>query len=1291
MCHVNKFLSSCGGERVYFITPAGNGTFVSCGAVAQCEHRRFRDFKVVGRSSLSSEDTPSPWPAGWYCGYPDKTDTERPDALQVCPVWRYPEAGAALRETAAAMVVPDAVTGGAATLFVMGSQEDKRDTWPVEGPDARIDDLVARGLVSFRGICGTDVSCVDSLAKLTTDGTSSPVPEILYQETLADVVEPSARSRGFHNQYHLGFTSGIYGYFLFEECVDTSGGSLACGQTQGMISRFCVGNESPVQFNGYVKTKVLCDGRTAIVSAGTYVIEGAMTLAVLAATRGPDEAPEDFALCIFPIISSSDSVDASFDLIADLHFSSDWNCGKKAKTLTNKPYAMGQQGIGPGRVLWKAGIGNKKQFSGLITDVVHGRAAVYIGSAGGGALRIEVPVYGSGLGTIIPVVPDTDTMADGSAVVALQYGEVEEALFVLTSTTILKYPIGDLCESRQNCTSCVSDGIYCGWCTLTSKCTVRARCPGARIAVVDRSSSLATKHWVSPNASSMCPRLNVIQPTTLAVGENIAFTMDTAGLPQPTSTAYSYYCQVGGNLSDYPTILANINSTGGLSCASNFSVSEIDTHEKLIEVVVLYGSTIGDAIVVATGEILTMAVYSCSFLSPQGCSVCVASMYNCHWCPVTASCESDDSCSVVVSDISLCPDTTGTDPNIFPLRKGNEVSETIVITAVNLPVAIPDELAYKCRFSDAVTRSVLGIVHATNVTSTEVVCNVPDNFDSGIAASSTIVASDTGTVVRSVEVLINDVSVGFGGGDTRQNVTVFDCEARARKSGTGASIGQDCSFCISQESTDYGCGWCSNPMNGDDACTLTHRCTSGKWNDDSISVCPSPDITVIEPLTAPFTGGTLVTIKGENLGRSSSDILSVHITGIEATVVEFDVKNRVIFALTPLNIPTSTAPGPVEIKYSTGGGEDGNQPRSIMSRSHFQFVSPVIFSTSPKVGLESGGTIVSIVGKYLTSGAKSQVAVDGHLCIVTYFDQEHLKLDGEEELSDDLTSDECPEQSSLPGMSLVTSAAGCHCSQNVQCDSSLCLTRCCKASVDSSCNRCLKNGECASERTETALRCIVQTREYSFSSGITRTPVGAICLQIDGMIGGSNCVKLENETLPYFTIVDDPILKTVEPLKVRVSGGIKITAHGIRTNIARNPSLTSYLVEQDDFGGEVLRELPDSVTGRTSGFQTCSYLETKAGCERTGVFGSLPGVWKAKTGQCCRLILSDEHAMPGSCVYNSIGTTITCKSSPVNSTMYRKPPHNIRLSYRFNVSSSGNPLNQSSRHCVFFVVKSMQV
>uniref|UniRef100_A0A8C0EMS0 Plexin D1 n=1 Tax=Bubo bubo TaxID=30461 RepID=A0A8C0EMS0_BUBBB len=174
-------------------------------------------------------------------------------------------------------------------------------------------------------------------------------------------------------------------------------------------------------------------------------------------------------------------------------------------------------------------------------------------------------------------------------------------------------------------------------------------------------------------------------------------------------------------------------------------------------------------------------------------------------------------------------------------------------------------------------------------------------------------------------------------------VEVYNCA-------TGSA---DCSQCLGREDLGHRCVWSESSS----SCRL-----QGEPPQTS-DVCPAPEIKKVRP---ECNGGTLLTIRGRNMGRRFSDVLgAVRIGSVQCTPL-------------PDRYVVSEA-----IVCQTGEAQEAfsdvvtvNVSREGKSRERYSYVLPVVQSIAPLNGPKAGGTRVTIRGSKLDVGSELRVLVN---------------------------------------------------------------------------------------------------------------------------------------------------------------------------------------------------------------------------------------------------------------------------------------------------------------------------
>lgn len=144
--------------------------------------------------------------------------------------------------------------------------------------------------------------------------------------------------------------------------------------------------------------------------------------------------------------------------------------------------------------------------------------------------------------------------------------------------------------------------------------------------------------------------------------------------------------------------------------------------------------------------------------------------------------------------------------------------------------------------------------------------------------------------------------------------------------------------------------------------------------------CPNPEVTSFSPELGPWEGGTNITIRGVNLGKSFQDIYTgVSIAGINCQPYEhLYVKTKQIVC--KVDGPGTNEPrhGQVIVRVEDYRGE---------SKTQYRFVDPSIKSISPRYGPQSGGTMLQITGEFMNAGSNIQAFLDDLPCRIVSTEQ----------------------------------------------------------------------------------------------------------------------------------------------------------------------------------------------------------------------------------------------------------------------------------------------------------------
>eukprot|EP00038_Savillea_parva_P022608 m.38083 g.38083 ORF g.38083 m.38083 type:complete len:2096 (+) comp5614_c0_seq1:192-6479(+) len=987
-CVPEPFYSTCGGNTYYFATSVGNGSaFVVCSALGQCEQRDAGTLSllstgptVAGLSAGFPTPSSGPGPRGWYCGTPSfaATFNNPNDAATVsdeyCPVWRYgpPVPDAWLRDSAAGVIATDDGLGGdPEVLFMLTSREQRRDNGLLARPQFagpnRVDEPTKRSLATF-GFTG----CPNP-----TSGRCTPVSSpqsYLAQSSVQTVSTPLNVSTMYGarhlNTYVAGWTLGDYVYFTFQECVDTSNG--VCGSTVSKIARFCrrtlgsaTSQSSSVSVNGFRKISVGCGGRRTVVAARaiqqppsslTSTLGPGAVLLMVSCDTNSAGIRSNFAICIHKLNGSAvggsgSTVDAVFDA----------QYGQVTCSSTFAPLAE------TGGVLIGTAAHNRlvyanasESWSSLDVDVANGYVALYLGSItgsvvrlvlngpstmptswsnpnGGTLLRISHDMVQTGSTTGTPMVTSLVTDTGRNGVIVGQVNSVDRVDFAN-------------CSMYTSCATCVAAAsIYCGWCPLSARCTARQECADPN--GFERDDSAFSLYWAGPgsNATASCPRSTTTFPA-VSTGVPATLTIATSGLPVP-QPSQQYFCRIEWGAG--PEVAPATFAAGTVQCgAITLPALSATTrpHSSTHNVSVLYGRDVATASGVLQAGMIT--VYDCSVHTL--CTDCMATQFTCGWCPLGGTCvDTTLNCDEQVNTTSACPAVTAITPQ--HVHSGT-LNVPIAVSGVHLPQPTGGTV-YSCRFvvlGGATTYTGAGVFSSPS----RVVCSLP----SGLPG---LTSPTAGVTDYAVELVVGTAVIARQTPATNITLEVYDCPLLGLSRGS-----PDCGQCLSSAGAPRNCGWCFATL----SCTLNTTCSgSGGWNSGDLLQCSPPSITSISPSSGPLNGGTLVTILGNNFGRTVSDIGAVSIAGVPGSVVSYSgTSGELVVSTRPASSPTDG-----RINVSAVGD------RIATSGSNFRYVIPLITQVSVQRGPASGGTAVIVAGQHLQSGNNLSIRLDGRQCIVS--------------------------------------------------------------------------------------------------------------------------------------------------------------------------------------------------------------------------------------------------------------------------------------------------------------------
>uniref|UniRef100_A0A3P9ALZ6 Sema domain-containing protein n=1 Tax=Esox lucius TaxID=8010 RepID=A0A3P9ALZ6_ESOLU len=313
----------------------------------------------------------------------------------------------------------------------------------------------------------------------------------------------------------------------------------------------------------------------------------------------------------------------------------------------------------------------------------------------------------------------------------------------------------------------------------------------------------------------------------------------------------------------------------------------------------------------------SFVIYDCErtgVIHPKtACLSCLSTKWRCYWDIHSHSCLStkDDSRHELLENAASCPSLVAVD--VEPSPSGMTQDFTLSLRNV-------EQVRYTVHL--ALLDTILNVVQ-------------PDTFVGNY--SQPWWCADTSTSASRPSSL-------------SLTVEVYNC-------GVGSG---DCSQCWARQDQGHLCGWCDN------SCRMGTDCQEGSTQ------CPDPEITKISPLNGPRSGGTLLTVKGKNMGRRA-DLVDVSIGGVSCKILP----ERYIVSMELVCVTGTTSKTTKEVARVDITVNGSMTSASGVSKEFFSYVDPKLLSVEPRRGSRSGGTRVTFSGEHLNTGSQVRVKVNG--------------------------------------------------------------------------------------------------------------------------------------------------------------------------------------------------------------------------------------------------------------------------------------------------------------------------
>ncbi|XP_070961633.1 plexin-A2-like [Oncorhynchus clarkii lewisi] len=503
----------------------------------------------------------------------------------------------------------------------------------------------------------------------------------------------------FDIYYVYGFASGSFVYFLTVQ-PETPENSMSSGGSSNdlfytsRIVRLCKDDH---KFHSYVSLPVGCvrngveyrllqaaylakPGRVLAASLNISATDDVLFTVFSKGQKQYHQPPDDSALCVFTMKDINARIKERLQSCyqGEGNLELNWLLGKDVQCTKapvpiddsfcgldiNQP--LGGSQLVTGHTLYTE---TRDRMTSVTSYVYNGYCVAFVGTKNGRLkkIRVDGPPNGG-------VQYETKlVIKDGSPILRdMAFSLDHNYLYVMSEKQVTQVPI-ESCDQYGTCGECLSSGDpHCGWCVLHNMCSQKDRCERAE------------EPYRFAAALSQCVKATVY-PDSIAVSDPsmplLVKVSDVPDLSAGITCSFGNLTEVEGQVSG--------NQILCVSPAAK-DVPLIPTDQDWSGVELRLNSKETGQMVIST----EVKFYNCSV--HQLCLSCVNSAFRCHWCKYRNLCTHDpSSCSFQEGRVNAsedCPQLVRSEEILIP---AGEV-KPITLKARNLPQPQSGQRGYEC-------------------------------------------------------------------------------------------------------------------------------------------------------------------------------------------------------------------------------------------------------------------------------------------------------------------------------------------------------------------------------------------------------------------------------------------------------------------------------------------------------------------------------------------------------------------------------------------------------------------
>ncbi|XP_054745360.1 plexin-B isoform X1 [Anastrepha obliqua] len=548
----------------------------------------------------------------------------------------------------------------------------------------------------------------------------------------------------------------------------------------------------------------------------------------------------------------------------------------------------------------------------------------FLGTEAGTIKKVLISGHNAGEYEEIVVDPGNQILQD------TMMSSNREFLYVLSKRKITKLRI-EHCSVYSNCSSCLeSRDPFCGWCSLEKRCTVRSTC--------QKDTSAA--RWLSLGSGQQCIDFESVVPDKIPITELTQVHLVIRTLPEPFNAKYR--CVFGNSTPIDADALEN-----GLACMTPPIEERPNINSNMDHVLVPLSVRSSETNKDFVSR--SFAFFDCA--RHNTCQKCVRSIWDCNWCIFDNKCvhkmEQCKNMESVISNEEICP-------HLKPSRQ-----------VILLPVQVPKEIKLEIENLPKPKSAHSGFLCTVQIETSQMLLPARIESNKIVVCEKTPYFYETNTHEYEAKV---DITWNRQHYVDTATIILYKCDVLGSHREHA-----DCSLCVTRD-PKYQCAWCSN------SCVYNETCSpevpehtvvpyDAPYLMARANECPRPRIDMIKPLSGPIEGGTLITIEGSNLGIREEDVRGkISIGNVPCELVNYEISVKIECRTGAVAYELSA---PIKVANEAGYTESSVQ---------FHFKNIQLNGLQPTIGPKSGGTQISLMGKYLNIGSRIRAFLDEYEC-----------------------------------------------------------------------------------------------------------------------------------------------------------------------------------------------------------------------------------------------------------------------------------------------------------------------